>query len=185
MQTVRGFIYFEGKSFDYIKSNFKNFKFDGSKFYFFKSLFRYDKEISEAGVFIDGDVGDKYSSQDIVKFFRKHVGLEEKSRGCDISIESEDTLKLIKNGSLNGYYTGLRIKTPYELNQIYGLAARIGKISNASNIFVRTVESEDDKPLICIDLITKNEFANYKKQVEQLIKKESLTLGKYTIIKLS
>lgn len=184
MQSVRGFIYFEGKSFGGVKSSFNNFKLDSSKFYFFKSLFRYDLEISEAGVFIDGNVDDKYSSYDIVNIFRKQVDLEEKSRGCDVSIESEDTLKLINDGSLKGNYTGIRIKPPYELNQIYDLASRIGKITNASNIFVRTVESEDDKPLICIDLITQNEFANYKNQAEQLIKTEKLTLGKYTMIKL-
>ncbi len=184
MQKVRGFVYFEKNSLKEIKSILGSFKFDKVKFSFFNSLFRYDRNISEVGVFIDGKVSEEYSSQDIVNIFRKQVGLEEKSRGCDLSIESEDTLKSITSGDLTGQYIGIRIKPPYELNQIYKLASKIETIVESSNTFVRTVESKNNEPSVCIDLITQKNYQKYKNQNEDIINSNNLNLGKYTFIKL-
>ncbi len=184
MQKVRGFIYFEGKSLEAIKSVLSSFKFDEAKFAFFNSLFRYDKDILEAGVFIDGQVDEKYSSQDIVNILRKQLGLEEKYHGCDVSIESEDTLKSITSGDLEGQYIGIRIKPPYELNQIYKLASKIATIIESSNTFVRTVESKNNGPLVCIDLITQKNYQEFKNQIEDIINSNNLNLGKYIFIKL-
>ncbi len=184
MQKIRGFVYFEGKTFDEVNSSFTNFHLDNVELGFFRSLFRYNKNILESGVFIDGNVDDKYSSKDIVNLFRKQVDLEEKLRGCDVSIESEDALEIVKKGDLKGNYIGIRIKPPYQLEQIKDLAYQIGEPTNASNIFVRTVESENENPLVCIDLIIQNSYENHKQQVEQLITDNKFTLGKYSYMKL-
>ena len=96
----------------------------------------------EAGVFIDGQVDEKYSSQDIVNILRKQLGLEKKYHICDVSIESEDTLKSITSGELEGQYIEIKIKSSYELNQIYTLTSKITTITESSNTFVRTVESK-------------------------------------------
>jgi hypothetical protein len=185
MQIVRGFIYFEGKSINDLKENFKNFQLENLELSFFEYLFRYDKYIFEHGIFFSGEVDKKYSSEDIAIIFRQHLNLEEKQEKCDISIESEDTIYNIKNESLEGNYIGIRIKPPYDLAQIKDLSHKIGELVDASNVFVRTVELDNKVPLVCIDLITQNEYHNHKQRVEKLISNNELVIDKYTYMRLN
>lgn len=185
MHKVRGLIYFEGKSLEEITLAISTFKFNKTNFAFFNSLFRNNKNISKAGIFINGQVNKKYSSQDIVNIFKERVGLKKKTQNCDISIEPEDTLKLIIDGKIEGQYVGIRIEPPYKLNQIYKLASKIGKIVKSSNILVRTVESKNNEPLVSIDLITQKNYEEYRNQIENLINSNNLKLGKYTFFKLA
>lgn len=181
MQQIRGFVYFEEKTIDEVKSAFKDFELDKAEFAFFSSLSRYGQEISSPGIFITGSVDGSYSSGDIVNILRKQIGLEEELKGCDVSIESEDTLKPLAKGALKGNYIGIRIKQPYELVNIYDIASKADKVFNACDIFVRTVESEEkEKPLVCIELITEEDFFKYKTEFEKIISSEGLQVGKYT-----
>ncbi len=180
MQKIRGFVYFEGKNIGDVKSAFKDFTFDDTELAFFSSLLRYGHEISSPGVFITGNVGDSHSSEDIINSLRKQMDLKEELKGCDVSIESEDTLKSLTHGALKGNYIGIRIRPPYGLDKIYNLTSNIGKLINAHDIFVRTVELEEVKPIVCIDLITEAGFEEKRKDVEDILSSEGLILGKYT-----
>ncbi len=184
MQKIRGFICFEEKLFDDVVNSLNKLQVEGAELYFFKSLFRYDEKITSPGVFIDGFVDDNYSSQDVVHLFREKVGLEKKLKGCDVAIESEDTIQLIKEGEIKGVYTGIRIKSPYELDQVQDLATSIGELVDASNVLLRTVELEGANSLISIDLITEKDLEEQREKIEQLIKDSNLIIGKYTVINL-
>ncbi|MCK4928068.1 MAG: hypothetical protein KAS11_06335 [Candidatus Aenigmarchaeota archaeon] len=181
MQQIHGLLYFEGKTLEEVKSIFDKFIFDNIKYAYFDSLTRYDNKISAPGIFLTGEVKDTYSSKKIIEIFREQMDLGTELKGCDISIASEDTLKPLKNENLKGNYTGIRIKPPYDLEKIYNLASRIGTLTDAEDIFIRTVEpDEEGRPLVCIDLITKQNFDNYKDKIEEIISTEKLKLGKYT-----
>ncbi len=182
MQKIRGFIYFKEKSLNDVISDVKKIQIDNINLYFFESLFRYEKKIENSGVFIDGFVDNEYSSKDVINLFREKVGLEKELTGYDVSIESEDTIQLIKDGEIKGIYTGIRIKPPYELDQIHDLANNIGEFVDASNVLIRTVELEGDNPLISIDLITGKDLKEQKEKIEKLIKDSNLIIEKYTII---
>jgi hypothetical protein len=184
MQQARGYVYFEGKTPDEVRSAFGGFKLDSLELAFFDSLLRGNDRISEPGVFIAGQVDDRYSSADVVNLFRRQLGLEEGAGGCDISIESEDTLKSLVRGSLEGNYIGIRISPPHELNRVYALASGIADLIKAHDAFVRTVESKGGRPLACIELITKEGFGKYRAEVEQGISSGGLTLERYTLISL-
>ncbi len=181
MQKVRGFVYFEEKTIDEVKSAFDGFKLDNIELAFFGSLSRYGQQISSPGVFITRSVDDSYSSKDVVSILRKQMGLEEELKGCDVSIESEDTLKSLAKGARKGEYIGIRIKPPHELNKIYDISSRVGKLIDAQGIFVRTVESvKEGNALVCMDLITEDDFEEKRKEAEDIISSEGLNLGKYT-----
>jgi hypothetical protein len=182
MQRVRGFIHFKNKTVDEVKATFKDAKIGIIDMAFFKSLSRNQNRIEETGIFITGKVDNKYSSADIVSLLRRSFGLKEKVEGCDISIESEDILRPITKGQLRGNYIGIRIKPDYKLDEVYKLAEQLGGLISACDIFVRTVESEEDKPLVCIDLITNYKFDDFKDEIEKIITANNLTLGKYTFI---
>ncbi len=183
MQEVRGLIYFENKTVDDIKEVFDKFKLDNIKYSYFSSLSRHGKDIPSPGLFLTGDVKDTYSSKDIVGLLRKKIGLSTDLNGCDISIENEDTLKQIIKGNPAKNYIGIRINAPYNIENIYALATEIGEITSATDIFVRTVESDDnERPIICIDLITDEIFEKHKTEVEKLIISKNLSLGKYTYL---
>lgn len=185
MQQVRGFIWFEDKEFDDVKSVFDGFSLDSVELTFFKSLTMDDSKISQPGVFITGRVDDRYSSKDVVNLFRERVGLEKGLKGCDVSIESEDTMKSLARGNLKGNYIGIRIEPPYDLERVYALASRIADSIKAHDVFVRTVESRDDKPLVCIDLITQQEPEITGNETEQLVSSDGLKTGKLALISLT
>ncbi len=181
MQQIRGLIYFEGKTPDEVKSVFDRFEFDKLRYAYFDSLTRYDNKISAPGIFLTGEVEKTDSSKDIVEIFRKKMDISTELKGCDISIASEDTLKHLKEGNLEGSYIGIRIEHPYKLEKIYDLASRIEILTDAKDIFVRTVEpDEEGRPLVCIDLITGQNFDDHKEEIEEMISTEKLKLGKYT-----
>lgn len=181
MQQIRGLIYFEGKTLDEVKSAFDRLEFDELQRAYFDSLTRYSNKISAPGLFLTGEVESTRSSKDIVEIFRKKIDLSTELKGCDVSIACEDTLNYLKKGNLEGNYIGIRIRHPYDLEKIYDLASRIGTLTNAEDIFVRTVEpDEEGRRIVCIDLITRQDFEDYKDKIEETISTEKLRLGKYT-----
>ncbi|MBR9676662.1 hypothetical protein GOV04_00785 [Candidatus Woesearchaeota archaeon] len=184
MQSIRGFIYFKDKTYDEVLTTFEDFQLDSVKLAFFKSLNHYGTKILQPGVFISGTVKKEHSSKDIVNIFRAQAGLEEKTEACDVSIESEDTIKELQQGPLKGHYTGLRILPPYTVEHIFELSKLISKTINAHNVLVRSVESELDEPSICIDLITKEEFEQNRTQVEKILSSAGLNIGKYIFLTL-
>lgn len=184
MQKIRGFIHFENKSFEDVKSVFKTFELDSLHLGFFRSLERMSRKILEPGVFLSGEVKDSYSSKDIVNFFREEMSLKENLRGCDVSIESEDTIKPLIEGEISGKYIGIRIEPPYKIEDIYELGKRIGDLIEAHDILVRTVEKENNYPLVCIDLLTKDDFEKYKGKIEEHISSKGLKIKGYTLLSL-
>ena len=182
MQKIRGIIYFEGKTIEDVKFAFDNLKLDETKISYFCSIKRYDENISTPGVFLSGIVNDDYASKDIVELFRKQIGLDTTLKGCDVSIESEDTIELLKDGNLKGNYIGIRIEPPYVFETICTLASDIGSLVCAKNILVRTVEKNEKEPLICIDLIAYENFEKYKNTIEDIITSKNLKIGKYTTL---
>lgn len=185
MQQIRGFIWFENKGFDDVRSEFKDFSLDSVELALFKSITMGDSKISQPGVFITGRVDDGYSSKDVVNLFRERIGLERGLKGCDVSIESEDTMKSMVKGTPKGNYIGIMINPPYDLENIYALASRIADSIKAHDIFVRTIESRDDKPLVCIDLITHQEPERAGDEAGQLVSSEGMKTEKLTLISLT
>jgi len=180
---IRGLIYFENKTVDELKNSFSTFKLDNTKYSYFNNLSRYGKSISAPGIFLTGEVIDTYLSKDIVGLFRKHMDLDSDLKGCDISIECEDTLKQIIKGNHAKNYIGIRIESPYDIEKIYEVAREIGEMTYSVDVFVRTVELDDNKkPIICIDLFTDEIFEKHKTEVETIITSKNLRLGKYTLL---
>jgi hypothetical protein len=185
MQKVRGFLYFEGKSYDEVIDSFKDYKFSSASFGYFKELNRYDNPISIPGIFITGNIEEGQESSIVIKKFRSNMGLDDKFGGCDLSIEDDqDILEEIKLSELKGNYIGIRILPSYDFKEIYNLSKELGSIIDAKGIYVRTVESIDNDKKVCIELITDNNYSDYRSKIEEKIKSNNLELGKYTFIKL-
>lgn len=92
-QKVRGLIYFENKNIEDVKRVFENFRFDEGKFLFFKKIEINNTEKEYPGVFLNGYINEKYTSENIVRLFRKLMGLSIEMKNCDISIEKEDEIE--------------------------------------------------------------------------------------------
>ena len=104
-QKVRGLVYFEEKNIDDVKRVFENFRFDEAKFKFFEKLKINNQEILMPGVFINGLINEKYTSENVVRLFRKLMGLNIEKINCDISIETENKIEeLDKERPFNNYY---------------------------------------------------------------------------------
>ncbi len=91
-QKARGLVYFENKNIEDIKKVFENFRFDEGKFLFFKKIEINNIEKDSPGVFLNGDINEKYTSENIVRLFRKLMGLNTEMKNCDISVEKEDEI---------------------------------------------------------------------------------------------
>lgn len=148
MQKVRGFIYFPDKTLDEIKGAHNLFR--NISIHYFKSLCRNEIQKEAPGIFISGEVEDRYSSESLTHKLQETAGVEKIAKNCDISIESEDYMKHIKEGHANRYI-GLRIRPPYEFSQIENIAKRMSK--NSNDVYIRGVETEAISPLACIDLL--------------------------------
>jgi len=145
MQKVRGFLYFDGKSYDEVVDSFKDYKLDSANFGYFKEVNRYDNLISTPGIFITGKIEKGHDSSAIIKKLRAKAGLDDKIGGCDLSIENnEDILEEIKSSELKGNYIGIRIMPPFDFKNICNLAKELGSIIDAKGIYVRTVEPVDN-----------------------------------------
>jgi hypothetical protein len=92
-QLVRGYVYFEDKKIEDVKKVFENFKFDEVKFKFFEKIKINNEEILKPGVFLNGHINEKYTSENIVRLFRKLMGLNIEKKNCDISVEREDEIE--------------------------------------------------------------------------------------------
>ncbi|MFW5991459.1 MAG: hypothetical protein ACOCQX_04475 [Candidatus Nanoarchaeia archaeon] len=154
MQKVRGYIYFPGKTIDEIKE----LNFPGLNLHYFDNLNKYEEEINAPGLFLTGEVDDSYTSETLTHKLQEMAGVEQKTENCDISIESEDYMNYLQKGEIKGKYIGLRIKPPYELQKLEETARKLGKELEATDIFIRGVEKENEAPLACIDLVTENEL---------------------------
>lgn len=184
MQRIRGFIHFEDRTVEEVSDAVSRLDLGDVDIRVFRSLNRKGEEVSEPGIFIDGVVGDDHSSESVVRLVRERMGLEGVPSRCDLSIESEDTIRLIMNGDLKGVYVGIRILPPYDIDRSEELAGQMGKIAGASNILIRTVESVNGGPALCIDLISMTDPADYEEGIERLMSGDSLIAGKTTFIQL-
>lgn len=104
-QKVRGLVYFEEKNISDVKRVFENFKFDEAKFKFFEKVKVNNQEIIMPGVFLNGLINEKYTSENVVRLFRKLMGLDIEKINCEISIEREDEIEdLDKERPFDNYY---------------------------------------------------------------------------------
>ncbi|MDA3839945.1 MAG: hypothetical protein PF572_02545 [Patescibacteria group bacterium] len=115
-QLVRGVVYFDDKKIEDVKHVFENFRFDEASFKFFDKIKINNKEINSPGVFLNGQINEKYTSENVVRLFRKLMGLNIEKESSDISIEREDVLdELDKGREFGNYYILDFIKT--EINE--------------------------------------------------------------------
>lgn len=167
MQQIRGFIQFETE-YDKVL-DLKNIELNENlKLAFFAETFRYEQKIKQPGVFFTGTVDKHLSSKNIIDIFKHALELPNVNN-YDISIESEDAIKHLKKGDQKGYYAGIRIEPPYNFDDVCELALDLGKLSNAKDILVRTVEKKEEVPLVCIGLILDELFEKYQFDIEDQI----------------
>jgi len=104
-QLVRGIIYFENKNIDEVERVFNPFVLDEVKFKVFKKIKINNKEILNPGVYLNGKINEKYTSENVVRLFRKLMGLDTEKKNCNLSIEREDELEgLDVKRKFNYYY---------------------------------------------------------------------------------
>ncbi len=96
-QLVRGLVYFEDKNIEDVRRVFQNFRFDEAKFKFFEKIKINNQEILMPGVFLNGQINEKYTSENVVRLFRKLMGLNIEKKNCDISVEKEDEVEEMSN----------------------------------------------------------------------------------------
>ncbi len=94
-------------------------------------------------------------------------------------------MKSLVKGTPKGNHIGIRINPPYDLEKVYALASRIADSIRAHDAFVRTVESRDDKPLVCIDLIAQQEPERAGDEAGQLVSSEGMKTWKLALISLT
>jgi hypothetical protein len=192
MQDVRGFVFFEGKSIEEIKSKFNGFKLDCLKYSFFDNFLRDNSHSKDSGIFIYGEVDEKYSSKDIITILRRHIGLGEPefkekrvnskihytpiSFACDVSVAGEDVMKRIKssNERINGNYFGIRIKPPLSLPEVEERAKNLGISTEADDVYLRGVEIDEtikdlpkELPKLCVEIVTGIAYEKAKKGIEE------------------
>ena len=138
MQKIRGYITFDS-TVEEVKKALEGFSEFNIKFI----------SNENPGVLIDSEIEDNYYSKDITKKIENY--LSSKTIGYDISIENEDTIKIIKDGEINKKYMGFRIHPPYNIENI----SEKVKHFDAENVLIRTVEEEENenKPKLSIELI--------------------------------
>jgi hypothetical protein len=185
MQNVRGYIYFEKKTLADIKYAFGNFRFDQSHFSFFSSLVKDDKSVNHPGVFITGQINEKYTSKNVITLFRKLLNLPQEVKHCDLSIESEDRIEIFKAGNNFGAYLGIRIKPPVTKENVDLFANQTGEALNANDISLREVEGDEKGlKLISVDIISDQDYSKEKTNIEDLAKKLNLEINNYISINL-
>lgn len=199
MQLIRGYMVFENKSIDDVKTAFAELDVDSSAIKgfvksllgtdnlrslnaaFFKSIYTQGNWVDEPGIFISGLIDEQFSSDDVIRMFRNKIGLEG-SMNSDISIQNEDIILSLKQGIVEGGYVGIRILPPYDIDQVCNAATEAGGVLNASDIFVRSVEQVEGQAAICMDIISRTKYEYYRKDIELLITSKLMKLGHYTVI---
>ena len=109
-QKARGIVYFEEKNIDDVKRVFENFRFDEASFKYFEKLIINNQEILMPGVFLNGHINEKYTSENVVRLFRKLMGLNIEMINCDISIEREDEIEDLDKERPFVYYHALQFR---------------------------------------------------------------------------
>lgn len=92
-QLTRGIIYFEDKKIEDVERVFANFRFDDAKFKFFNKIKINNTEVNFPGLLLNGKINEKYTSENVVRLFRKLMNLNIESKNCDISVEKEDEIE--------------------------------------------------------------------------------------------
>ncbi|PLX20436.1 hypothetical protein C0584_05860 [Candidatus Parcubacteria bacterium] len=92
-QLARGVIYFENKKKEEVVDVFNNFRFDEAGFKIFEKITINNTTLETPGVFINGEINEKYTSDNVVRLFRKLMKLEVENKNADLSIEREDELE--------------------------------------------------------------------------------------------
>ena len=183
-QKIRGVLYFEDLEIgDIIIANKKSKGFDNINIVYFYFIEKEGEIIEKPGIFVDGEVSDKYTSEGFVSDIRKNMGLSEKKKNCDISIENEDIIEeIISSNNIEGDYVGIRILQPYTIPDIRKIAKKLGKICYAENVVIRTVEKNESEkwPRVCIDIISKYKIRDFREDIEELIGKNKLKIHSYT-----
>ncbi len=192
---VRGFVYFEDRSFEEVinKKNIFEKAFPNCKKGYFSSLF-WDfcdkKEIFSPGIFISGETN-KGSSQ-VVSKLRKIMRLSNNLLNCDISTIAKDknyfALLLGSEGKeLKGFYLGIRLKNSYALNSVQDFALSIEKSFSAEDVFIRGVEKDQKSgiPNLCVDVLVKKSvyWEKAKKEIKNLMRKNELEDKGFTFIR--
>lgn len=191
MQEVRGFVFFEGKNQEEIKRGFNGFKLDSLKYSLFGNFLRNNRYSKDSGIFIYGEVDEKYSSKDIIKILRGHIGLEEPefrekrinsrthytpiSVACDVSIAREDVMNQIKanNGKrIEGNYFGIRARPPVSLPEVEKTAKNLGMLTESKDVYLRGVEIDEEVkelPKVCIEMVTNMLYDKAMKRIEKAL----------------
>ena len=130
-QKVRGLVYFEEKTIEDVKRIFENFRFDEAKFKFFEKLKINNQEVLIPGVFISGHINEKYTSENVVRLFRKLMGLNIEKINCEISIEREDEVEdLDKERPFLKYYA-----LQFKKEELSGYVDKFINILGESNLY--------------------------------------------------
>lgn len=116
-QLVRGVIYFENKKKEDVEKVFNPFKLDEVKFKIFEKIKINNKEILNPGVYLNGKINEKYTSENVVRLFRKLMGLDIEKKNFNLSIEKEDELDELDVERNFNYYYSLEFKKT-EVNAI-------------------------------------------------------------------
>ncbi|MBN2094996.1 MAG: hypothetical protein JW727_03030 [Candidatus Aenigmarchaeota archaeon] len=194
-QLIRGLAWFPDKKPEEIKKAFspKPKEFKNCRFGYFSELTRFGKTLKTPGVLITGSIDEKYSSKDASDLLQKYAG--SKDVKVDITVETEHAfLKSITSGKLKGNYLDLRLIPPYDIEFVINTTKKLLKTMNASEIFLRTVESVNQKetfdpnpknPLLCIEVITSSRVEDLKGFIEKKFGKLKLAKEKITKLKLN
>lgn len=95
-QNARGFVFFRQKTLSELKEVFANFRFDEARFIFFDKLYLDEEKINAPGVFLYGQINEKYTSENVVKLFRKLMKMDLEKKDYDLSLEREVDLDVLK-----------------------------------------------------------------------------------------
>lgn len=173
MGLVRGYVYFENRSIEDLAVLKDASEFKEIQIYTAPFLERNGKAIKEPVAFFDGE--SRETSDYFIANSRRLLGLSEKIDEryprCDLSTENEgDCIKLIKDGSLNGDYTGVRVILAKE-NGIERLIEEANKFANSKdvfNLFIRGVEKRaDGKQKYCLDVITDKKMGEFVQIIDK------------------
>jgi len=193
MQEIRGFVFFEGKNQEEIRRGFNGFKLDSLKYSLFDSFPRNGSYSEDSGIFIYGEVDEKYTSADITNILRRHIGMEESrfeekklingkthytpvSGICDVSIAREDNImnqiKANNGKRIEGNYFGIRIKPPLSLPEVEEKAKNLGMSIGAKDVYLRGVEIDEEVkelPKVCIEMVTNMLYDKAMKRIEKAL----------------
>ncbi len=176
-QLTRGYVYFEEKKIEDVRHVFGNFRFDEARFKFFEKIKINNEDILSPGVFLNGQINEKYTSENVVRLFRKLMGLDIEKKNCDISIEREDELEeLGQEREFNFYYSLKFLKTEAKENlEKFSKAIRDG-------VFFRTrdVGYQEGYQLTTLEIFSTN---NIEEKINDLVVEKRINVEEKVEIK--